>query len=668
VNRNTADLNRAIRYGDELYSNVISAGYGGQQIFLMPSYLPRIVKYQGQHIEITYQVDQIHGIVNIHRQESLEQNFMAMPFRHGLTTAFLDSNFVLLTVGELTVALVYDNVHETFHVIDSHARNSMGEADPNGSAVILSFESLEDLFEYIERIYCNQIYNLTPVNLRYERHVSVSSCDKTDMQTLQCNDFHNVYHCDINGMEEDVNTYDPVHTSIHEQSEGHSDECESSVHYPSTILNHDHCYFNVDRQDGETISVNSNHSYSRIVCGVNLNALPKEFLFVNVSAHRTSDVHNSNINNLVQTDALTPPCENAEELSFKEKLLSASNVCNGTSIFPQYIESIQSKPSELCHSCKCFLYKRNTTIANKDFSHYGVSEGDVLCRKCYNKVKSNEMPEMSYVHNQLDVGQVPSVLQNLFVVEKRLLSLIPVFLTLVVLPGGQYAQHGIAVNIPININEQLNILQNCSSLHNGSVLVSFDRPNNEPVTLPVRISVVHQALMWLKENNHLYEHVDLTCFQKLYSSIEEMTVPTVCEDIIEEEFGLTSKDLVNPESVHMNTTDVNVQASIPVASQKPVNLKDIPFGEEKAFPWLFPYGRNGLSTERLVSLTDLGYWHCRLKNHDSRWRVDIPYVMASLNMSAILILQIIISTPMYYYKMYVASINIVILIFKEIKT
>jgi len=80
------------------------------------------------------------------------------------------------------------------------------------------------------------------------------------------------------------------------------------------------------------------------------------------------------------------------------------------------------------------------------------------------------MKEMLYVHNQLDVGQVSYVLQNLLVVAKRLLSLIPVFLTLVVLPGGQYAQHGIAVNIPIKINEQLNVLQNCSSLHNGSVL------------------------------------------------------------------------------------------------------------------------------------------------------------------------------------------------------
>jgi len=123
---NTADLNRAVRYGDELYASIISASHGRQQIFLMPSDLSRLVEYQGHHIEINYQVDQICGMINLERQESLEHDFMATPFRHGLTTAFLDSNFVLLTVGELTVALVYDNVHETFHVIDSHARNSMG--------------------------------------------------------------------------------------------------------------------------------------------------------------------------------------------------------------------------------------------------------------------------------------------------------------------------------------------------------------------------------------------------------------------------------------------------------------------------------------------------------------------------------------------------------------
>jgi len=157
-----------------------------------------------------------------------------------------------------------------------------------------------------------------------------------------------------------------------------------SVHYPSTIFNHYHCYFNLDRQDGETISVNSNHAYIRLIYDVNMNTLQKEFQFVNVSTHRTLDVHKNNISYLLQTDALLPPCENAEELSLKEKMLIASILCNGTSIFPQYIECIQTKTSELCHSCKCFLYKRNITKANKNFSDYGVSEGDALCRKCYN--------------------------------------------------------------------------------------------------------------------------------------------------------------------------------------------------------------------------------------------------------------------------------------------
>jgi len=92
---NTADVNRAVWYGDELYFNVISASHGAQQIFLMPSDHPRLVEYQGQHIETHYQVDQTHGMINLERQESLEQKFMATSFRHGLTAAFLDSNFML---------------------------------------------------------------------------------------------------------------------------------------------------------------------------------------------------------------------------------------------------------------------------------------------------------------------------------------------------------------------------------------------------------------------------------------------------------------------------------------------------------------------------------------------------------------------------------------------
>lgn len=203
-------------------------------------------------------------------------------------------------------------------------------------------------------------------------------------------------------------------------------------------------------------------------------------------------------------------------------------------------------------------------------------------------MKKKSLPKESYLHNTLDAGAVPSELKNLFVVEKRLISLIPVFLTLIILPGGQFAQRGIAVNIPIDINQQIALLPE-SCARQSSVLISFERPNNEPVTLPVRLPVLYRALLWLQRNNHLYESIDISCLPATFSDLTsiDMENSSVSTDIVEEEFGLTMKDTLVSEKIHEGQSNENSICTIPVATQKPVNLKDHPFGEEKAFPWLF---------------------------------------------------------------------------------
>lgn len=85
---------------------------------------------------------------------------------------------------------------------------------------------------------------------------------------------------------------------------------------------------------------------------------------------------------------------------------------------------------------------------------------------------------------------------------------------------------------------------------------------------------------------------------------------------------------------------------MPVVTGKPVCVKDIAFVEEKAFPWLFPYGRNGIGTTRNAHLTDLAYFHIRLYMRDYRWRFDIPYVMSSLNQHEWNVLTSLVSTYM----------------------
>ena len=207
--------------------------------------------------------------------------------------------------------------------------------------------------------------------------------------------------------------------------------------------------------------------------------------------------------------------------------------------------------------------------------------------KCFNQIKNKKIPKESYVQNRLDAGQVPPELKNLFVVEKQLQSLIPVFLTLTILPGGQFAQHGIAANISINMNEQLAMLP-ISSPQDSSVLISFARPNKEPVILPVRLPTLLRSLVWLKENNHLYTDLDISDIQTITSAseidIEDMSALT---DTIEEEFSLTVRNSSAPEDTLRSESNENSVCSIPAATQKPVNIKDQSFGEEKAFPWLF---------------------------------------------------------------------------------
>jgi len=93
--------------------------------------------------------------------------------------------------------------------------------------------------------------------------------------------------------------------------------------------------------------------------------------------------------------------------------------------------------------------------------------------------------------------------------------------------------------------------------------------------------------------------------------------------MIHEEFGLTLKDAVVSENQENMDSDDISGCTLPVATGKPVNLIDFPHCEEKAFPWLFPYGRNGISADRPSALSILKYFQTRSCNVDPRWRTDI---------------------------------------------
>lgn len=64
------------------------------------------------------------------------------------------------------------------------------------------------------------------------------------------------------------------------------------------------------------------------------------------------------------------------------------------------------------------------------------------------KMSKNLMPSIASKGNFLHVMDTPVELAELTPIEKTLISQIQVFMTIVILPGGQYVEKGLVLNVP----------------------------------------------------------------------------------------------------------------------------------------------------------------------------------------------------------------------------
>ena len=158
----SSTLDDVLFYGDSLYSTTVESIYMGQQVYLMPSDLPKHIRHLERELAISYRTDEIHGTTSAHNTLSNSSHFLAVPLEHGLVLALCGTDFSLLTVGQLTVAIIHNSIHDTYYVYDSHSRDAFGNPSSNGASVLLSFPTLEELCIYIQRTYVNQLFNLTP--------------------------------------------------------------------------------------------------------------------------------------------------------------------------------------------------------------------------------------------------------------------------------------------------------------------------------------------------------------------------------------------------------------------------------------------------------------------------------------------------------------------------
>ena len=107
-------------------------------LFFMASNLPRFANYMGLSLRIRYQFDMMHGIS---RNRLDDTEFLSVSIQEGIKSGFIVSNFLL---DGITLALSYNRTYRTYSVFDLHSRDVTGDPTPEGAAVLLPFDLIED--------------------------------------------------------------------------------------------------------------------------------------------------------------------------------------------------------------------------------------------------------------------------------------------------------------------------------------------------------------------------------------------------------------------------------------------------------------------------------------------------------------------------------------------
>ena len=137
-----------------------------------------------------------------------------------------------------------------------------------------------------------------------------------------------------------------------------------------------------------------------------------------------------------------------------------------------YEHNIRESIATYCTCCDKILFQNQVRTCslpglNNPFQTEQVLQfepNSSFCSPCLSALLKNKVPS-TWKYNNLLTGDVPECIKNLEIAEKRMIAQIQSFMTILMLPGGQYAEKGLAVHFPLDLNEYRNQLLNLQDEH-----------------------------------------------------------------------------------------------------------------------------------------------------------------------------------------------------------
>lgn len=80
------------------------------------------------------------------------------------------ASYLMFTARGLTISVICDLENDRYAIFDSHQRNEDGLLDESGNAILLYFDSIHSILDFLNRDYGGFSYELSPVIFNYEVH------------------------------------------------------------------------------------------------------------------------------------------------------------------------------------------------------------------------------------------------------------------------------------------------------------------------------------------------------------------------------------------------------------------------------------------------------------------------------------------------------------------
>ena len=304
----------------------------------------------------------------------------------------------------------------------------------------------------------------------------------------------------------------------------------------------------------------------------------------------------------------------------------------------QFHKSMAARKFHVCDTCS-------------EIDFIEVDDSRYRCKRC---IKD---PITFSAENNMDPGPVPHELAGLSPTEQLLISIFIPMMTVVRLPrGGQYGFRGNVINLPQDLPSLVTCLPRRVT-DTDIIVVRKQGQNNTHHDFRVRRNVVHGALLWLKQNNPCYRHIDISddnlnllpeddiadvrsmdesdadarAAAELLSAVED----AACDD--DDLLAEMASSFV-PLNIPQPTETATVEASLepiqwPTVIDRPVNEFDTNGYVTGCFPTLLPTGSADLRPMegRDKRVPEAAYFRHLLRYKDQRFAQNPRFVYFAYN-------------------------------------